>query len=319
MSEEPVQFHRIGAGSFATVFVFSPRANIAYKQLAHNGEFKAAEFDRDHKTHQAVFKAAHEGSSPATPLPNQPLSLAEFRVPRPGQFFSNPQAVLNYLDHDDPGPLKPDLPLYAMRRLFPIPPNLAKSIRNNFFPSKYRSDKRGFIGRVYLGKLADSRSGDSGAPKLIFNSNNFPLYPSRMQALGFDVDSLAASMGKILARIVHHGGFDPRDIEFVLGSGDQNFADDAGLFVIDFNQVTKHNGDMEQVAHSITINDPYFPRPAMNGWNKFAESYVSVAAELGAEAEAREPFKILEKKWKKDSKDVQESGKETGEIGGTSE
>ncbi|KAK0215729.1 hypothetical protein IW262DRAFT_1277817 [Armillaria fumosa] len=70
---------------------------------------------------------------------------------------------------------------------------------------------------------------------------------------------VAEAMGNMLGRIHFGGGYDGRDIEFVLGgNGYSGFE----FYVIDFNQMRKWNGTIETVGELVDAyrtNDPYFP------------------------------------------------------------
>ncbi|KAJ3050163.1 hypothetical protein HK097_008847 [Rhizophlyctis rosea] len=184
-----------------------------------------------------------------------------------------------------------------MRRIFPVPPGIAKQVKD-YFPEQFKTVGQDFLCRIYFGKEQSA----STAPKQFFNANNFPLYPDRVRRLGFSVDALARSMGKILGRMVHNGGLDPRDVEFVMGASDNDPLGAPDLFVIDFNQVTPHKGSMEQVARSLIINDPYFPKPHMNGYAAFKDGWLTAARGEQLEDDADKMFKILEAQWGWDSK-----------------
>lgn len=91
--------------------------------------------------------------------------------------------------------------------------------------------------RVYLRKVYPA------TPGRFFNSANFPLDAARYNNLREstptnmelpDLLEVAAGMGEMLGRIHFMGGYDARDIEFVLGGdGFSGFS----LYVIDFNQI----------------------------------------------------------------------------------
>ena len=94
------------------------------------------------------------------------------------------------------------------------------------------------------------------------------------------VDDIAYGMGEMLGRLHWCGGYDGRDVEFVMGGA--SFSGVA-MQVIDFNQVCRHPAsstpkvwpfplfkmrpwsrkkeEINQLVESFFTNDPYYPRP----------------------------------------------------------
>ncbi|KAF8904047.1 hypothetical protein CPB84DRAFT_1960881 [Gymnopilus junonius] len=101
--------------------------------------------------------------------------------------------------------------------------------------------------RLYFGKVINA-SPPTDRPSRFFNSPNFPLDVSRYRkiletvegtrsanlAFFSTVDEIAKGMGEMLGCIYWLGGYDGRDIEFVMGGA--NFSG-ITMAVIDFNQV----------------------------------------------------------------------------------
>lgn len=124
---------------------------------------------------------------------------------------------------------------YAMERVLSLPPNLTRILRNAYFPQAYISPGPK-ICRLYLGKSYPS------TPGRFFNSENFPLDVARYTHLrdSSDVEfpelsEVAEGIGEMLGRFHFIGGYNARDVEFVLGG---NVYTGFSFYLIDFNQVS---------------------------------------------------------------------------------
>ncbi|KJZ74169.1 hypothetical protein HIM_06400 [Hirsutella minnesotensis 3608] len=145
--------------------------------------------------------------------------------------------------------------------------------------------------RPYLGRNRDSHW------RRFVSLRNFKMDLAHMGEIGLDTVNIASRMGEAMAVIHWAAGTDGRDIEFVLGTSREQWADAGGdvygpsqrgtaLWVLDFNQVRPISLDAAGVALAVEaarINDPYFPRPGRRSlserkiWNAFAASYMSVS------------------------------------------
>ncbi|KAJ3001217.1 hypothetical protein HKX48_003004 [Thoreauomyces humboldtii] len=275
---------------------------------------RAEELRSESELYKKVFKAVHPVNTPTPPSPNEDALLVDltFRVPKFYAFYENAKALSEHLALSHIPFENHENPIYACRRVWPIPPTFKDKIIVNYFPEQFQSkEEHEFIARIYLGQTA-SRS-QSTRPSRFFNANNFPLYAPRIEELGFDVCVLAASMGKTLGRIVHVANLDPRDIEFVLGGSDQSYVG-PDLFVIDFNQCSPHNDNAEEIVRSIRINDPYYPRPGMKGWTQFRDQYLLTAREENKETLGSNVIEQLEKYWSSESAVEEGRGLEQGIV-----
>lgn len=124
---------------------------------------------------------------------------------------------------------------YAMERVLSLPPNLTRILRNAYFPQAYISPGPK-ICRLYPGKSYPS------TPGRFFNSENFPLDVARYTHLrdSSDVEfpelsEVAEGIGEMLGRFHFIGGYNARDVEFVLGG---NVYTGFSFYLIDFNQVS---------------------------------------------------------------------------------
>ncbi|KAI8911918.1 hypothetical protein DFJ77DRAFT_511947 [Powellomyces hirtus] len=250
---EPQIFYRIGAGSFAAAYVYVPRGNFVIKRCSHRD--RKQELSDEFKSIMHIFKSVHPSHKPAELLAS--LDIKHCRTSR-------------FDDAQD------DLPMYIMRRVWPVAPELHKIISSQQFPEQYRDHDCEFIARVYLGRKKTKAS-------MFFNPNNWPLSTDQLKEVGFDTQRLARSMGSVLGKIVFRSGMDARDIEWVVGASEGDTYRGTGLFVIDFNQCKPHNGDARKVIAAMKTNDPYYPRPGTEEFATFAEGFVLEANDADLE------------------------------------
>ncbi len=256
------KFSKLGSGSFASVFAWDSRGCIALKQAADitskdiiRNEYQSLQMIFQNKTY------AHD---------------IEFVFPEPFKWYDSfwEFAQEMNIDRSIERGLEGVTALYTMQRLWPIPPPLATSIRNLFFPEGERGhDAPAFIARIYLGQKAVTRS----APNRFFNYMNFPLSEDNLVALQFNVHNIAAAMGRSLACIHYKAGLDARDVEFVLGGDAINPYQKFAFMCIDFNQVRQHNFQCSELTDAIFANDKYFPLPSSSCWQHFSDGYIAVA------------------------------------------
>ncbi|EFJ13268.1 hypothetical protein SELMODRAFT_424621 [Selaginella moellendorffii] len=256
MTQEVTEIVRLGAGSFATVYVWQSRNNVAIKCLADASRFP--ELLDEFENHQKISKAC------------QGAENLLFLVPKPVEFFPSLASLAECLRMDLS--LLPNIPAaYTMQRVWPVPPALADSIRAKFFPALHSRYSKPFVARIYLGAKRQHLA------SRFFNASNFPLDANRCKELGLPIESLAQEMGRLLARIHHLAGLDGRDIEFVVGGDELRTFSDPGFACFDFNQCKPHNNNVDALADSFFVNDPYYPRPGMEFWDEFKDGYLREA------------------------------------------
>ena len=280
-------FHRLGAGSFATVYACTAWPTIAVKQVADLA--RTPELEREYATLSALT-AAWPSSSSGGQL--------DFHVPRCLDLYPDfaAFAAANDIRHDGASANLGLGALYTMERVSTVPPPLAKLIRQYYFPEAFKDDSTPFIGRVYFGRRR------APTTSRFFNPLNFALTPPCLAALGLSCEVLAASMGTALARIHFVAGFDGRDVEFILGGATHHANVEPAFFVIDFNQMRRvptGGGDavVQQLAEAVWTNDPYVPRPDSPSWPAFRVSYKATAAGAGALTTAKAVLAALAAHW----------------------
>ncbi|XP_024519391.1 uncharacterized protein LOC112342192 [Selaginella moellendorffii] len=255
MTQEATEVVRLGAGSFATVYVWQSRNNLAIKCLADVS--RIPDLLEEFENHRKVSRACECAGN-------------LFLVPKAMEFFPSLASLGERLRMDSS--LLPNIPAaYTMQRVWPVPPALADSIRAKFFPSLHSDYSKPFIARIYLGAKPQRMV------SRFFNANNFPLDANRCKELGLPVESLAQDMGRLLARIHHLAGLDGRDIEFVVGGDELRSFSEPGFSCFDFNQCKPHNDNVDALVHSFFDNDPYYPRPGMEFWDDFKDWYLREA------------------------------------------
>lgn len=232
---------KVGAGSFGAVFVVRG-GPVAFK-IAHVLEH--------HETLRREYEAL-------TYLYGNSTSF--FRIPKPFAFHYSQDNILLAAQptlrsppntrtvYRQPAPvdrsffdvLQNDNPVYAMSRVFALPANIGAQISAKFLPDGITAGPN--LLRLYFGKTLASNN----SPRFI-NTANFPMDLFRYEwlrtvvgeKLRMDLPSaeeVALEIGETLGRIHWSGGYDGRDIEFVMG-GD-GFAN-VEFYVIDFNQVCR--------------------------------------------------------------------------------
>ncbi|GAX86207.1 hypothetical protein CEUSTIGMA_g13621.t1 [Chlamydomonas eustigma] len=277
-------FKRLGAGSFATVFVSEGRGAVVVKQVKNPSD--TALLQKEHGDLEQLYQAYSSAGKSTF-----------FSLPRPygyyGDYWSFAQRA------DIPRTLDLGLPphaMYVMQRIWPVPNSITERIRNMFFPDRVKEQPFApFLARLYLGKAS------ARADSQFFCSENYPLDASRLERLGLPTKDIAAGMGQMLALINFQAGKDARDIEFVLcGDPDNPLSSDPTFSCIDFNQMRPHNNDAEAIVSSISANDPYFPRPSSQHWVDFADAYEdgAVAVDPMAADIARSVLAHLRELWK---------------------
>lgn len=189
MTEETTDIVRIGAGSFATVYVLGSRNHVALKCVADPS--RCSELLAEFQSHRTIYGLSR--------------GLA-FKVPQPNAYYPSFAKFQQELWLADDAPAAVTSGIYSMERVWPVPPALSAKIRGSYFPEQHKDYRRGFICRLYLG-MPPSRA---DRPSRFFNANNFPLSAKRCEELNLPASLLAAEMARMLARIHYCAGeFDP--------------------------------------------------------------------------------------------------------------
>ncbi|KAK0496408.1 hypothetical protein EDD18DRAFT_205980 [Armillaria luteobubalina] len=275
----------IGRGSFADVYVLVA-SRVAFKQVQFesnvpqlSAEFEALKHVYATCTSDSFFRlprplaysdphdaGAFRGTAPSSESrPTQTGLIARIRLARPlvapGEFAAFQR------------------PAYAMDRVQALPTQVAKSIREQFYPAS-APDRGPSLFRLYFGKdYTNARQSRFINTSVFFldvaRYNQVANYPEGIADWLPNAQVVAEAMGNMLGRIHFHGGYDGRDIEFVLGgNGYSGFE----FYVIDFNQMRRWNGTIETVGELVDAcrtNDPYFPlaRRGDPVYEKFRNGY----------------------------------------------
>ncbi|KAK0452871.1 uncharacterized protein EV420DRAFT_627649 [Desarmillaria tabescens] len=243
----------IGSGSFGSVYMILSSL-VAFKEVQL--ESNAAQLHAEFEALEQIYKTC-QSSDALFSLP-RPLAYKDaqkfralaYRSPRTG----HPRPLVASASF-----AAFERPTYAMDRIQALSTEVAARIRSQFYPSGVPA-KGPLLFRLYFGKdFTDNR------PSRFINTSHFFLDVARYRQLASSeggtagdlpsTEIVAEAMGNMLGRIHICGGYDARDIEFVLGgNGFSGFA----FYVIDFNQMRKWKSVNELVDAHIA-NDPYFP------------------------------------------------------------
>ena len=277
----------IGRGSFATVSILSGRP-VAFKHVIFSG--RTPELKAEFEALSSIYGSCSTDSFFEIPRP-----LAYYDPAVPTSFVSpggSPilkgwsRARHPSVAEDDFKALKLDSAAYAMVQVLPLPLSTALLIRKLFYPPGQDMATLPSLCRLYFGKVIETDSPD-GRPSRFFNSANFPLdvprYRRMQEASYIDgyptVGDVAYGMGEMLGHLHWHGGYDGRDVEFIMGGA--SFSGVA-MNIIDFNQVrrllesvdvqittsfpkmrpwSRKKNEVHQLVEAFFSNDPYYPRP----------------------------------------------------------
>jgi hypothetical protein len=132
-------------------------------------------------------------------------------------------------------------PVYAMGRVFALPGFVGRPICSQFMPDAITTGPN--LCRLYFGKTFNQSK-----EFRFVNTNNFLLDVQRyewlratlndkMQLDLSSAEEVALEMGEMLGKIHWRGGYDARDVEFIVG-GDGSTG--VTFYVIDFNQVCRY-------------------------------------------------------------------------------
>ena len=269
-------FRQLGAGSFAAISVDDARGSVVVKQV-HDWR----DGDKLRAEHELLERAYVRCLDEPAPLFALPRPLGADDGERESERFRGTGL----------GPRA----LYAMSRVWPLPPAFAARVRRGHFPPPHGDDDRQpvppapFIARLYLG-----RERAPGRAKAFYNAANFPLDAAAVRAL-FGPEPAAAvarGIGDMLGRLNFLAETDARDVEFVAcGSETDPWRPEPGFACIDFNQcrpldLADVEGAAAAVVSAVRANDPYFPLQPSAEWDAFSEGYAAAARLPGAAGSA---------------------------------
>ncbi|KIM47499.1 hypothetical protein M413DRAFT_6825 [Hebeloma cylindrosporum] len=283
----------IGMGSFATAFILAGRP-VAFKNVISSG--RTPELKAEFEALRHFYDVCNDDSFFALPRP-----LAYYDPAVPTSFVSadvspipkgrSRRHALVY--EGDFKALELDRAAYAMDQVLPIPLSIARNIRKLFYPEGQEKATVPCLCRLYFGKEIETTP-LGGRPSRFFNSSNFPLDVSRytriMEAAPdeyhLSVDDIVYGMGDMLGRLHWLGGYDGRDVEFVMGG-----ASISGItvYTIDFNQLrpwSREKNEIHLLVEAFFINDPYYPRPRPEDarYQKFCLDYLEAYPKESKEA-----------------------------------
>lgn len=238
--DEPATPQRIGAGSFASIYVV--RGGLLAFKIVHVPT-QASTLRLEFEALQAIYRLCNSDSFFRIPKPMSyydPRDDTLLQTPSSSQRQSRRSALSRQPQLVGIGVFRalgqPD-PVYAMNRVFALPYQASKSICARYIPKALVADAGLRLCRLYFGKIYTDET-----PHFV-NTNNFPLDVKRFNMLRHDNEDLglpsaeevALEMGDMLARIHWRAGLDARDVEFIMG-GD-GITSSITFYVIDFNQV----------------------------------------------------------------------------------
>ncbi|EXJ82165.1 hypothetical protein A1O1_08234 [Capronia coronata CBS 617.96] len=162
------------------------------------------------------------------------------------------------------------------------PPSSIATIKNN-------DADRDCLVRLYLGRRKIQNSGRRGLN--FFSLRNYPLHLNQAEELGLQILNYACDMADMLARMHWTAKIDANDVEFVIGGIQETTIGEHthslfgrhALWLLDFDccrPLAMDDAGVTQAARAFLRNDPYFPRPAIEGssdhalWMKFRSQYL---------------------------------------------
>ena len=229
----------IGRGSFASVCILTGRP-VAFKQVLFPE--RALELKAEFEAICKLYDLCNSDSFFAIPRP-----LACFDPLLPNSYISpivSPSRqgrARPLVSHGDFKALGLPNAAYAMTQVLPLPLSTAQLIRTLFYPPGQKEATLPTLCRLCFGRVLDVPT-TNGRPTRFFNSANFPLDAARYLRLVETgnaeiynkIEDIAYGMGEMLGRLHWFGGYDGRDIEFVMGGF--SFSG-VSMNLIDFNQV----------------------------------------------------------------------------------
>lgn len=261
----------MGAGGFGSVHFLKTEPEVAWKVVQNQSEEHRCHLYNEFNMINAVYTA------------RQPKL---FRIPAPYAYThlaSEPEVTSSCIDAPRIGlritELNSSNATYAMERIPSLQTELSSTLLTKVAPQ--HADKQVVLCRLYFGRDGPVRS------SRFFNSRNFPIDADTYELLRTSVDpslpsktTVAIEMGRMLASL-HTGGFDGRDVEYVLAGASGRSSDIEeqasqlclydksvlarppatwAFWTFDFNQMRRVSSERSS-ADSFFLNDPYYPRP----------------------------------------------------------
>ncbi|MCJ1413014.1 hypothetical protein MMC19_007115 [Ptychographa xylographoides] len=301
--EETLNYRIIGMGSCGTVFEI-PETRHALKK----GKDVAAmwkDFLLTNQVYQAIADSRDllQDAFPGRTIPKCP-QCSDFMLPKSEYWEKN---LTKFPDtHRELGAA------FRFDRILPLPRQTREALIKLYFDdeediqeaARNDEDNKHCLVRIYLGENEQDEE--------FYNSlQNFPMYLNMIEEVGLDKTALAIEMAIALAIIHWQAQVDAMDSEFVLGSTAATLSNRRRPFLpgkgtkvlprpqeirtIDFTERSTHVWVLDfDKANSIELtesdvneklvpaflgNDPYYPRPDIDGdlWEDFSKAYLEAS------------------------------------------
>ncbi|EXJ86308.1 hypothetical protein A1O3_03259 [Capronia epimyces CBS 606.96] len=185
--------------------------------------------------------------------------------------------------------------MICSERIPPLPQEVRDRLIDLYCPAasiatiKSNDADRDCLVRLYLGRRKIQNTARRG--RNFFSLRNYPLHLNQAEELDLQIFEYARAMAEMLAMMHWTAKIDANDVEFVLGGTQKTgigehtheFFGRHCLWVLDFDcckPLTMDAAGVEQAARAFLRNDPYFPRPAIEGsldhalWFEFRSRYL---------------------------------------------
>ncbi|OBZ74383.1 hypothetical protein A0H81_05758 [Grifola frondosa] len=273
---ESNRLERLGAGSFATIFVLHGQA-VVYKVVRYPE--RASELRTEFETLHSLNLCYHGSvfTLPRAFAYYDPVAkeVTAFPPTPPVRRVREPRTVMkpsSFLR------LGLTAPTYVLDRAHILPRDISDIVRELYYPEWAKNTvDQPMLCRLYFGKACRISS--------FVNPINFPIDATRYMTLFSEepemllpIAEIAQGMGEMLGSIHWVAGFDGRDIEFVMGGDGYG---GVRYYVIDFNQMHHSTSDescIDALSGAFFANDPYYPlpRPSDQLYEAFKSAYVDV-------------------------------------------
>ncbi|KAK1975812.1 zinc finger protein-domain-containing protein [Colletotrichum cereale] len=310
------QLEHIGEGFCATIYNFASTGSVIKQAKGWN---KHSELWTDYSAHRLIYSAgSSKGLQVCIPQP------AYFIAPEHVHTWYTRHRAVEELP-DGPILLTKSTALLISERIPALPSKIREALIDTFCPkdqkvfARMSQNNRNCLLRIYLGRRrANTRVEDD------FTLRNFEFTLDKMDMLGVDPVQFVAPIAEALAVMHWAVHCDAFDVEFVLGSPsrartgygpsadkspsgirttwNQEPGDETNpqclekavkVWLLDFNQVGKITLDedgAEKAVRGFWDNDPYYPRPDMEGngsstveaklWGAFKDAYLTTSITL---------------------------------------
>ncbi|KAK1997921.1 hypothetical protein LX36DRAFT_719864 [Colletotrichum falcatum] len=305
------QLEQVGEGFCATIYDFASTGSVIKQAKGWN---KHPELWTDYSAHKRIYSAGSSKSLQVF-IPQPAYFIAPEHV---HTWYNRLRTVVEL--PEDPVLLTKSTALLISERIPALPRRIREALIDIFCPEDqksvaYMSQKnRNCLLRMYLGRRRRNTRVEGD-----FGLRNFEFTLNKMEMLGVDPMQFVAPIAEALAVMHWTVNCDAFDVEFVLGSspkmqtryapsadglpsgmrttwnqelGDENnpqCLDQAvKVWLLDFNQVgiiTLDEDGVEKAVRGFWDNDPYYPRPNMQGnearlWEAFKDAYMTTSFEL---------------------------------------